>query len=124
MRISLRTLLTGWLCAALMLVGFPAQAGMIGTESLVAVESREAGLAAVNAFVAREDVRGQLESWGVDAATAADRAGQLSDAELQQLVATIQSEPAGAGALAVVGIVFVVLLILELVGVTNIFNAI
>jgi hypothetical protein len=124
MRASLRTLLIGWLSAAMMLVGFPAHAGMIGTESLLAAESREANLAKVDAFMARDEVRGQLEGWGVDGALAAERVAALSDAELQELALTIDSEPAGAGALAVVGIVFVVLLILELVGVTNIFTAI
>lgn len=124
MRSSLRTLLLGWLTAAMMLVGFPAQAGMIGTEGLLAAQSREASLTAVDTFLARDDVRGQLQAWGVDSVLAAERVDQLSDAELQRLVATIESEPAGAGALAVIGIVFVVLLVLELVGVTNIFNAI
>ncbi|MGQ0530905.1 MAG: PA2779 family protein [Panacagrimonas sp.] len=124
MRASLRALIIGWLSAAMMLVGFPAHAGMIGTESLVAAESREANLAKVDAFMARDEVRGQLEGWGVDGTLAAERVAALSDAELQELALTIDSEPAGAGALAVVGIVFVVLLILELVGVTNIFTAI
>lgn len=123
MRASLRTLLIGWLSAALMLVGLPAQAGMIGTEQMVSAESREVNLSRVDAFMARADVRSQLEGWGVDSAQAADRVAALSDAELQALVHTIDSDPAGSGALAVIGLVFVVLLILELVGVTNIFNA-
>lgn len=124
MRASLRTLMIGWLSAALMMVGFPAHAGMIGTESLLAADAREMNLATVDAFMARDDVRSQLEGWGVDGTLAAERVAALSDAELQDLALTIESDPAGAGALAVVGIVFVVLLILELVGVTNIFNAI
>lgn len=124
MRASLRTLLIGWLSAAMILVGFPAQAGMIGTEQLVSVDARAANLAQIDAFMAREDVRAQLEGWGVDSMQAAERVASLSDAELQTLSQTIANDPAGAGALAVIGIVFVVLLILELVGVTNIFNAI
>lgn len=123
MRASLRTVMIGWLSAALMLVGFSAQAGMIGTERLVTAEARAADLAQVGAFMARDDVRGQLEGWGVDSALAAERVASLSDAELQNLAQTISRDPAGADALAVIGIVFVVLLILELVGVTNIFNA-
>lgn len=124
MRAALRTLMISWLSAAMMLVGFPAQAGMVGTEHLLAAESREANLSKVDAFMAREDVRGQLEGWGVDGVLAAERVAALSDAELQTLVQTIDSDPAGAGALAVIGIVFLVLLILELVGVTNVFSAI
>lgn len=121
---SLRSVLVGWLSAALLLAGFPAHAAMIGTEGLLAAQSREAQVAKVDGFMAREDVRAQLERWGVDAQQAAERVDQLSDEELQQLVATIDSEPAGAGALAVIGIVFIVLLILEVVGVINVFSGI
>lgn len=123
MHTTLRALLAGWLSVALMLIGFPVHAGMIGTESALAAESRAADLATVQTFMARDEVRSQLETWGVEPALAAERVAQLSDAELQQMAVNIQSQPAGAGALAVVGIVFIVLLILELVGVINVFQS-
>ena len=120
---SLRTLLIGWLSVAMMLIGFPAHAGMIGTEQAVAASTRAENMATVQSFMAREDVRAQLESWGVESAQATDRVAQLSDAELQQVAMNIESQPAGGGALVIIGVVFVVLLILELVGVTNIFTS-
>ncbi|MGH8516389.1 MAG: PA2779 family protein [Panacagrimonas sp.] len=123
MRTTLRTLLVGWLSAAMMLIGFPAHAGMIGTEQAVSVDARADHLATVERFMTRDDVRAQLETWGVEPATATDRVASLSDAELQQMAMNIESQPAGGDALAVIGIVFVVLLILELVGVTNIFSS-
>jgi hypothetical protein len=49
----------------------------------------------------------------------------LSARELNLLAQHIDELPAGAGAegvLAVIGVVFIVLLILELVGVTNVFS--
>ena len=46
----------------------------------------------------------------------------LSDSELVQLSENIDQAPAGAGVVEVVGIVFIVLIILELVGVTDIFK--
>ena len=120
---TLRTLLIGWLSVAMMLVGLPARAGMIGTEQAVAATSRAENLATVQAFMARDDVRAQLESWGVESAQATDRVAQLSDAELQQIAMNIESQPAGGGVLVIIGVVFVVLLILEIVGVTNIFTS-
>lgn len=120
---SLRTLLIGWLSVAMMLVGFPAHAGMIGTEQAVSASARAENMATVQSFMAREDVRAQLESWGVESAQATDRVAQLSDAELQQVAMNIESQPAGGGALVIIGVVFVVLMILELVGVTNIFTS-
>jgi len=46
----------------------------------------------------------------------------LTDSELRTLAGKIAEAPAGADALAVIGIVFVVLLILEMVGVIDIFK--
>ncbi|MCC2655546.1 MAG: hypothetical protein K0Q76_654 [Panacagrimonas sp.] len=123
MRNSLRTLLIGWLSVAMMLIGFPAHAGMIGTEQAAASHARAENLATVQNFIAREDVRAQLETWGVESSQATDRVAQLSDAELQQVAMNIDNQPAGGGALVIIGVVFVVLLILELVGVTNIFTS-
>lgn len=123
MRSSLRNLFLGWLTASLLLMGVPAQAGMIGTENIVAAQTRDTSLATVNSFMARADVQQQLETWGVEPAVASERVAQLSDEELQTLAQNIDAQPAG-GILVVIGIVFVVLLILELVGVTNIFNRI
>lgn len=123
MRSSFRNFFLGLLSTAFLLAGMSAQAGMIGTESLVAAQTRDSSLATVNSFMARADVQQQLEAWGVESGVASERVEQLSDEELQTLAQNIDAQPAG-GVLVVLGIVFVVLLVLELVGVTNIFNRI
>lgn len=120
----IRTFLTLSLVVSLSLAGFSARAGMIGTEQLLAAEARASDLARVQDFLAREDVRAQLEAWDVPAALATERVAALSDAELQTLVQNLDAEPAGGDAIGVIGVVFLVLLILELVGVTDIFKAI
>ena len=124
MRTPLRGILIGWLASALIFIGFPAQAGMVGTEQLLAAETRALNLASVEQFMARQDVQAQFEAWNVTPTFAAERVAALSDAELQELALNIDAEPAGAGAIGVIGVVFLVLLILELVGVTDIFKAI
>lgn len=120
---SFRNFFLGWLTTAFLLTGMSAQAGMIGTESIVAAQTRDNSLTTVNGFMARADVQQQLQAWGVEPVMAAERVAQLSDEELQTLAQNIEAQPAG-GVLVVLGIVFVVLLVLELVGVTNIFNRI
>ena len=65
-----------------------------------------------------------MAAMGVDPDMAAERVATLSDAEVQNLAGNIESAPAGGDVLAVVGIVFVVLLILEAAGVTDIFKSI
>ena len=58
---------------------------------------------------------------GADPAQVDGRIASLSDAELMRVQGELDRAPAG-GVLAVVGIVFVVLLILELTGVIDIFK--
>ena len=50
------------------------------------------------------------------------RIAALTDSELTQLQHHLNDLPAGSNALAVLGVVFLVLIILELVGVTNVFS--
>jgi hypothetical protein len=97
------------------------QAGIIGTHELVTT-SRDADLASIRAQLDRQDVRQQMQKLGVEAANIDARIANLSDRELHLLAQDMQNAPAGGNALAVIGIVFVVLLILEVVGVIDIFK--
>jgi hypothetical protein len=117
---------SGVVVAAMLAVSswMPAQAAMVTTEQMVSTQARDAQLAQVQGFLTRTDVRQQLEGWGVAPEMAEQRVAALSQAELDELSRTIDRQPAGGDALAVIGVVFLVLLILQLVGVTNIFNRI
>jgi len=104
-----------------------AQAGMIGTgtvvDTAVAAAQRADNLARAQSLLARADVQQQLQKLGVNAADAAQRVASLSDAELQLLAKQADSLPAGGdSALAVIGIVFIVLLILDYTGTIHIFR--
>lgn len=99
-----------------------AQANIIGTLESLQTSQREADLATVNAALAREEVRAQMVEMGVQPEDVALRVAAMTDAELRTMATDIQSAPAGAGVLVVIGVVFVVLLILEAVGVTDIFK--
>ena len=99
-----------------------AQAGIITPGQMVTAEAEVQHLENVQAFLARDDVRQNLESLGVDPQLAEERAAQLSPAELSALSAEIDELPAAGGVLAVLGVVLVVLIVLEVLGVTNIFT--
>jgi hypothetical protein len=107
--------------AAMLVTSMPATAGIVGTEHMVAQESRSHTLDRIDVILAEETVASQLVAWGVAPETVRERMAAMSDAELHQLAANMETDPAG-GVLVVIGVVFVVLLILELVGVTNIFR--
>ena len=116
-------------CVALVSVSFlalgmqtPAVAGIVGTSEAVSAARQETSLSTVQAAIARDDVRAKLAELGVNAAELDSRLAALSPAELSMLADKLDEAPAGGDALAVIGIVFVVLLILELTGVIDIFK--
>lgn len=112
------------LAVALIGVGFTAQvsAAVITTQQTLSVESRQLLVSEVQAKLAREEVRQTLVELGVDPEQAQLRVASLSDQELARLDGQLDSLPAGGGALALIGAVFVVLLILELTGIIDVFK--
>jgi hypothetical protein len=99
-------------------------AGVVGTDYMLEADARNASLARVESLIAREDVAQQLQAFGVDQAIVEERLQGLTQAELMTLESQFNQQIAGGDALAVIGAVFLVLLILELVGVTDIFKSI
>lgn len=97
-------------------------ASVIGTQQALSMEARQARITHIQASLARNDVQQAMIDLGVDPAQAAARVAALSDQELAQLDSQIQNLPAGGGALALIGAVFLVLLILELTGIIDIFK--
>ena len=102
-----------------------ASAAPISTDAFLAAEARASHLATSDAALARADVRAELVALGVDPADAATRAAALSDQELAEVATQLDAAPtAGDGLFALIGVVFIVLLILEITGVTDIFKKI
>lgn len=100
----------------------PAMASVIGAGQYLELAERSSHAARVDAVLARAEVREQLVRFGVDPDMARERAAALTTAELALLAERLEEQPAGGDALAVIGVVFVVLIILELVGVIDIFK--
>jgi hypothetical protein len=110
----------------------PAQAAMVGTEQIIesseATRDSDAARDKVSAFLAREDVHAELQKHGVSPEEAENRVAALSDAEIDRIAGRIDTLPAGEGA-GIVGpivgafvLVFVVLLITDLIGLTDVFG--
>ncbi|MDH4126206.1 MAG: PA2779 family protein [Gammaproteobacteria bacterium] len=97
-------------------------AAMISTQQAMQSEARDARIAQVSAILAREDVAKQLVAFGVDPLAVQSRVNNMTDAELLALQGKLDEQVAGGDALALIGAVFLVLLILEVVGVTDIFK--
>ena len=115
--------------SALVAAGLPvsARAGMITTQAAIDAQvspERIANLDKVRATLARADVRAKLQALGVDSADAAARAAALPAAELARLAKGMDQAPAGGDfeILAVIGVVFLVLLLLDYLDVTHVFT--
>lgn len=122
---SFKSSVAACVSAGMILLGTPgiSSAAMIGTETLASQTLRADTEARLNELLSRAEVQDKLVAWGVDAEKAKSRANAMSDAELQRVAFALDQQPAGGdGLIVIVGIVFVVLLILELVGVTNVFT--
>ena len=96
-------------------------AGMIGTQTLIENLNSNDSRVRVEEFIARENVREQIIALGADPAEVQDRLAALTAGDLRLLEQEIDNMPAG-GILVVIGIVFVVLIILELTGTIDIFK--
>jgi hypothetical protein len=124
-RVALRRF-TVYLLSLCLLAGTslqPVLAAMVSTEQALATEQRAQQISRVQELLQREAVQQQLQELGVAPEDAAARVAQLTDAELAYLDGQIDQLPAGGSLVAVIGVVFIVLLILDLVGVTNVFTS-
>ena len=103
-----------------------AMAVMIGTESVVNSDRAQNSREYLSRLLAREDMRNGLVSQGIDPVEAKNRLDSLTDEEATRLADQLQSLPAGGDGffttlLIVIFIVFLVLLITDIAGYTDIF---
>ena len=110
---------------ALICAGFTqfAFAGAISSQYLADAQAREANIARIEVLLASESVAQQFAALGVDVELVQERIQGLSDLELVTLQGQLDEQVAGGSALGLIGAVFVVLMILELVGITDIFKS-
>ena len=120
-----RALLLRVVSISIICLGFAqaAPAGMIPTGHLVDDEVRGDSLSRIELLLARDDVASQMVALGVQPEQVMMRLEAMTTAELLELESNFDQQLAGGDALAVIGAVFLVLLILELVGVTDVFKS-
>lgn len=101
----------------------PVRADLVSASEALALEDEGRARAIVEAYLARDEVEAELVALGVDPEVARLRVEALSAEEVVQIAGRVEDAPAGGdGIFVVLGITFLVLLVLELVGVINIFN--
>ncbi|MDO8705274.1 MAG: PA2779 family protein [Sulfuricaulis sp.] len=99
-----------------------AHAGMIGTEAVINAAQVQQDRQRLRTVFKRDDVQAQLMARGVDPAQVQARVDSLTDQEVQSLSGKIDQLPAGGDSgLGLLVFIFVVLLITDILGFTNIF---
>ncbi len=98
-----------------------AHAEMISTEAIGAPGAAQTDRQKVDAFLARADVRAQLERRGVDAAAAQARVAALSDDEVATISSRIDALPAGGELIGTLVFIFVLLLVTDILGFTKVY---
>lgn len=103
-----------------------AMAAMVGTEAVIDIERAQDARQYLQSFLAREDVKKMLLSHGIDLQEAKNRIDSLTDEEATRVADQLQELPAGGSSfftvlLIVVFLVFLVLLITDIAGYTDIF---
>ncbi len=99
-----------------------AYAALISTEQMVDKVQTSVSRDEVLTALARDDVRQLLISKGVDMDHAIARIDAMTDSEIASLQQDFDSLPAGAGAGSALVAVVLVFVILDIVGVTNVFS--
>jgi hypothetical protein len=101
---------------------FPAaNAAMVGTEAVVNAAQAQQNRERIVSTLNRDDVKAQLMARGVDPSQVQARLDSLTDQEVQTLAAKMDQLPAGGDGLGVLVFIFVLLLITDILGYTNIF---
>ena len=99
----------------------PAYAGMVGTQTLIDHAAAKIDRDRLKDSLERDEVRKLLANHGVTVEQAQERVDALTDQQVSQLAAHFDDEPAGGFVIEVVVIAALVVVILELVGITDIF---
>ena len=112
------------LAASMLLCVLPAtatQAAVVGTGELLQLEETSPR-AELEVLLAREELQQQFEAMGVDPAAAVARLQRLSDEEIAALHQELDNLPAGGlDGLTVALVVFIVFVVTDVIGATDIF---
>jgi len=122
------SLVSLFMATMMLLIAVPYQpllAAMIPTEATINQNKAQKARDHLKSLISREDIRKSLVSQGIDPMEAKARVDSLSDIEVITVADQIEQLPAGSGAIGAVivasVIVFLVLLITDILGYTDIF---
>jgi len=97
-------------------------AAMVSTNSAIQSQQLQMDRAEILDLFAQDNLRDQLTQMGVHPDKASDRIANMTDAEIMQLNERLKDMPAGEGVGGVILVVFIVFVITDVLGATDIFS--
>jgi hypothetical protein len=99
----------------------PAQAAMIGNEQIVSQSQSQQTRDGLQQLFEQETARQQLQAWGVNPDQIKSRIDSLTDAELARFNQQVKDLQAGGEVLGIMLVIFLVFIITDVIGATDIF---
>jgi len=97
-------------------------AAMVTTNNAIQAQQIQMDRTEILDLFAQENLRDQLTQMGVDPDKATDRIANMTDVEIAQLNDRLKDMPAGEGVGGVLLVVFIVFVITDMLGATDIFT--
>ena len=112
--------------SAFSIISAPARAAMIDTGEILKQSQNDLARKRINTSLDRSEVHKYLVNWGVDPDEAKARVDSLTDEEIEKIASKMDQLPAGGDGIGVIVgaalFVFIVLLITDILGFTNVFS--
>lgn len=126
---TMRAYLSTLLITVLVITSLPVAAApsaphtmdLVTTQSVLSADRAGADRERINEILARADVQAQLLKQGVNPADVEARVAALSDAEAHQMAQQLEELPAGAGVVGALFAVFIILLVTDILGLTDVY---
>lgn len=99
-----------------------AHAAVITTDQAIQAQQGDIDRTRLLSLLEKEELQQQLTAYGLDAAVAAERIQSMSNAEVAMLNAKLDEMPAGEGILGLAALFFIVFIITDALGATDIFT--
>jgi len=112
-----------WFLSLLLLTSpmLPAQAAMLDNDRILADQQANLDRTAILELLDRDVPREQLEKWGVNPEQARERINSLTESELANINRQLDELRAGGDVLGIILVVFIVFVITDVIGATDIF---
>ena len=99
----------------------PAQAAMIGNQQIINQNQSQQTRDSLQQLLEQDTARQQLQAWGVSPEQINSRIDSLTDAELARINQQLNDLNAGGSVLGILLVIFIVFVITDVIGATDIF---